>query len=219
MIAGPRRRGVVFLGILVIVTALLICFRKMDWFPASLVVLVSYATFYKVATLFSDVSTYPLSLSWSEGSRFYYASLFFSERLYHMHVPPSVLHPSRYLMQAVPFLIPGLPLWFHRLWQVLLWISVTALTGFMLARRLRAGWVYALWAFLFLFQGPVYYHLLVMVFLVLWGVKPRQFWRSLWIVLIASAWESSGSIRVKLHFRPVMVSPVSQPDLSGGYFT
>ena len=188
MIDGPRRRGVVFLVIAVIGTGLLIRFQKVDWFRASLVALVSYAAFYKIATFISDVSTFPLSLGWSEGSRYYYASLFFSERLYHLHVPPSVLHPSRYLMQAVPFLIPGLPLWFHRLWQVLLWISFTAGAGVVLARRLKAGWVFALWAFLFLFQGPVYYHLLVMVILVLWGVKSRRVWYSLVVVLVASAW-------------------------------
>lgn len=188
MIDGPRRRGVVFLVIAVIGTGLLVRFQKVDWFRASLVALVSYAAFYKIATFISDVSTFPLSLGWSEGSRYYYASLFFSERLYHLHVPPSVLHPSRYLMQAVPFLIPGLPLWFHRLWQVLLWISFTAGAGIVLVRRLKAGWVFALWAFLFLFQGPVYYHLLVMVILVLWGVKSRRVWYSLVVVLVASAW-------------------------------
>lgn len=188
MIAGPRRRGAVFLILVVILTALLVRLRKLNWFPASLVVMVSYAAFYKAATFSADVSTFPLSLSWSEGSRYYYASLFFSERLYHMHVPPSVLHPSRYLMQAIPFLVSGLPLWFHRLWQVLLWISLTAITGFTLACRLKSNWVLALWAFLFLFQGPVYYHLLVMVILVLWGVNSRQVWRTLWVVLAASAW-------------------------------
>jgi hypothetical protein len=129
-------------------------------------------------------------MSWSEASRYYYASLFFSERLYHLHIPPSVLHPSRYLLQAVPFLIPGLPLWFHRLWQVFLWIGFTMGTGFILARRLKQNWVLALWAFLFLLQGPVYYHLLVMVILILWGIKPRQFWLSLAVILAASAWAS-----------------------------
>lgn len=188
LIDGPRRRGVVFLVMTIVVTAVLIRYKKMEWFPASLMVLVSYAAFYKTATFISDVSTFPFSLGWSEGSRYYYASLFFSDRLYHLSVPPSVLHPSRYLMQAVPFLIPGLPLWLHRLWQVLLWVGFTLGAGFALSRRLKQSWVLALWAFLFLLQGPVYYHLLVMVIVVLWGIKPKQTWYSLVVVLVASAW-------------------------------
>lgn len=188
LIEGPRRRGVVFLVMIIIITGLLVRFRKQQWFPASLAVIMSYAVFYKAATFISDISTFPLSLSWSEASRYYYASLFFSERLYHLHVPPSVLHPSRYMMQAIPFLVQGLPIWFHRLWQVFLWISVTLGAGFVLGRRIKSGWVFALWAVLFMFQGPVYYHLLVMVILVLWGVRPRQFWRSLLVVLAASVW-------------------------------
>jgi hypothetical protein len=104
-----------FPGIIIIITGLL-AFKKINWFPASIMALVGYAAFYKVTTFISEVSTFPFSLGWSEASRFYYASLFFSESLYNLHVPPSVLHPSRYLMQAIPFLIPSLPLWFHRLW-------------------------------------------------------------------------------------------------------
>jgi hypothetical protein len=44
------------------------------------------------------------------------------------------------------------------------------------------------WAFLFLFQGPVYYHLLFMVILLLWGFDSDHFWRSMLLVLFASLW-------------------------------
>ena len=91
---------------------------------------------YRIAAYASDVSTFPFSLYWSEASRYYYASLFAAQRLYGFSLPPSVLHPTRYLMQAVPFLIQNSPLWLHRLWQVLLWIGVTAVTAWSLARRL-----------------------------------------------------------------------------------
>jgi hypothetical protein len=43
-------------------------------------------------------------------------------------------------------------------------------------------------AFLFLFQGPVYYHLLVMVILILWGFSSKTFWKNLLLVIIASLW-------------------------------
>jgi hypothetical protein len=147
------------------------------------------------AGLLRFVSTYPLSLGWSEGSRFYYASLPLSQFVYGLSLPPSILHPSRYLMQAVPFLLPNAPLWLHRLWQVLLFDATALATALLLARRLRRlpgnpfpFSLFAFYAFLFLFQGPVYYHLLVMVILVLWLANPRRPWLTLMVVLVASAW-------------------------------
>jgi hypothetical protein len=146
----------------------------------------------KVAAFIPDISTYPFSLGWSEASRYYYASLYFAGRIYGVEVSPSALHPSRYLMQAAPFLIPGLPLWFHRLWQVMLWLGMTGMTAYFLGRRLTvpAGirLPFIAWVFLFLFQGPVYYHLLVIPALLFWGFDSRKFWRSLVLVSLASAW-------------------------------
>jgi hypothetical protein len=158
---------------------------------------------YKAASYSSNVSTYPFSMEWSETSRYFYASLFFSKQLYGISIPPSVLHPTRYLMQAVPFLISGLPLWFHRLWQVFLWIGVTLLSGYLLARRLSIPdrsrrWMFIAWTFIFLLLGPVYYHLQVPAIIVLWGFSTgepasasaarRTFWKNLGIVLLASVW-------------------------------
>ncbi len=140
-----------------------------------------------------DIATYPFSLGWSEASRYYYASLFSADRIYGIDIIPSVLHPSRYLMQAVPFLISGLPLWVHRVWQVILWLTTTVGTTYLLARRLAIPGVwmkvtFIAWAALYLFQGPVYYHLLVPVAIVLLGFDSRKFWRSLIVVLVASFW-------------------------------
>lgn len=166
---------------------------------AALLTTLWYASAHKLAAYLPEVSAYPFSLSWSEASRYYYASLFFSERIYGMAVPPSVLHPSRYLMQSIPFLIPQSPLWLHRLWQVILWIACTAGAAALLAWRLKraspasplsrpaSALAFVAWAALFLFQGPVYYHLLVMVILILWGYH-HNFWRTLAVVLLASAW-------------------------------
>lgn len=151
------------------------------------------AVIYKLATFIPEISTYPFSLGWSETSRYYYASLFFAEKVYGVDVPPSVLHPSRYLMQSIPFLISGLPLWFHRLWQVLLWLVFTSWSALILACRLDITnqykrWFFVAWAFLFLLIGPVYYHLQVVVIIVLWGFDKHKFWRSLFVVLLASIW-------------------------------
>lgn len=45
-----------------------------------------------------------------------------------------------------------------------------------------------MWAFLFFFQGPVYYHLMVMVILILWGFDRGNFWKTMIFVLLASIW-------------------------------
>jgi len=71
--------------------------------------LVFITAVYKAAAYLPDISTYPFSMGWSETSRYYYASLYFSKRIYGMAVPPTVLHPTRYLMQAVPFLLDNSP--------------------------------------------------------------------------------------------------------------
>ena len=113
--------------------------------------------------------------------------------LYGVRAPLTVLHPSRYLMQAVPFLFEA-PLWMHRAWQVLLWLLTSGLTGWLVARRAAGSqpWIVrlslAVGAILFLFQGPVYYHLLVMVIFVLWGFNRAHPWRNLVVVLLASLW-------------------------------
>ena len=167
------------------------------WGFALLFTMLGFGAAYKLASFIPDVSTYPFSLSWSEGSRYYYTSLWFSNQVYGVAVPPSVLHPSRYLLQSIPFLIPNSSLVLHRLWQVLLWVVTASLTSWLLSRRLASsGHRHPLvirlslffWAFLFVFQGPVYYHLLFMVILLLWRFSSTHFWRSLVLVLVASLW-------------------------------
>jgi hypothetical protein len=187
-----------------------------------------------------EISTYPLTLGWSETSRYYNASLFFSERIYGISTPPSVLHPSRYLMQAAPFLIPDSPLWLHRAWQVFLWMVTPLLTALILARRYLPWkrletWLLAGVVFVYLTIGPVYYHLLVPAMLVLWGfhtglAQPtadrrtdrRRFVLSVLVVLVASAW--SGISRINWFPVPGMLAaalilmerPINWPAASAG---
>ena len=167
------------------------------WGTALLLTTLGYGFVYKITSFIPDVSSYPFSLGWSEASRYYYASLWFSKQVYGITLPTSVLHPSRYLLQSLPFLIPNSSLLLHRLWQVILWIVSASLTSLLLIRRLtpkdqKRPQIVTLcllfWTFLFLFQGPIYYHLLLMVILILWGYDSNRFWRNLILVLIASTW-------------------------------
>jgi hypothetical protein len=182
-------------AVLILAGSLLLYFNspRLGWGIAGLLTALGYGLVYKAACFLPDISSYPFSLGWSEASRYYYASLFLSESLYGVRAPLTVLHPSRYLMQAVPFLFEA-PLWMHRAWQVLLWLLTSGLTGWLVARRAAGSqpWIVrlalAVGAILFLFQGPVYYHLLVMVIFVLWGFNRAHPWRSLVVVLLASLW-------------------------------
>ncbi|MEA3440777.1 MAG: hypothetical protein U9R58_10885 [Chloroflexota bacterium] len=165
----------------------------MSWYESLAAALLISAVGYKLATFMPEITIYPFSLGWSETSRYYYASLYLSDQLYGFNIPPSVLHPSRYLMQAAPFLIPDSPLWLHRFWQVLLWITTTLTTSYLLARRLSINerfkrGMFILWISLFLLLAPVYYHLQIIVILILWGFDKRKPWRTLFFVLLASIW-------------------------------
>jgi len=166
---------------------------------------------YQLAGYLPAISTYPLSLGWSETSRYYNASLFFAQRVYAQPVALPVLHPSRYLMQSVPFLIGDLPLWVHRAWQVLLWVGVTFGTSIALSRRARLEtWVgratLAGVGYLFLMQGPVYYHLLPCALIVIVGSSRDRPWRTLFAVVLASAW--AGISRVNWYPVPALVAIV-----------
>jgi hypothetical protein len=103
------------------------------------------------------------------------------------------------MLLAVPFLFSELPIWVHRLWEVILWLSITWLGVYLLVRRLNVDrgifrWLFAGYVFLYFFQGPIYYFLLISVIPILWGFDRRKFYRTLLLVLIGSAW--AGASRV-----------------------
>lgn len=176
---------------------------------------------YQLGYWAQGVNAYPFSLGWSEVSRYYYASLFYSENLYGIQVPPSVLHPTRYFLQSFPFLLPDLPLWFHRLWQVLLWLGITGATSWSLQRRLHLPgrlqrWIVVGWIFLFLLVGPVYYHLQVAALLVFLGFNRSKLGQTWLVVLAASLWAGvsrlnwypvPGMLAATLYFLEVALAP------------
>ena len=165
---------------------------------------------YELWVRFSIVTTYPLSMGWSEGSRYYYASLYFSKWIYGESFPLSTLHPTRYLLQSIPFLMPELGLAAHRFWQFLLWVGLTSAASIVIAKRAFpadkkfAQWLAAGWLFLFLLRVGVYYHLEVMVIIPLLFVSAKHPWRSLVAVIVASIW--AGISRVNWFPMPAMIT-------------
>ncbi len=86
-----------------------------------------------------EVINYPFSLSWSEGNRFYDYSLVFGQSLYN-HVGkianPYEL-PGRYGLWGILFLLKGLPIWVHRLWNLILLTVPVLIFSALLTRKLK----------------------------------------------------------------------------------
>lgn len=190
---------------------------KTSWAGGFASALIILGVAYEVYIRFQAVTTYPFSMGWSESSRFYYASLYFSQMLYGETFPLSSLHPSRYFLQSLAFLVPGLDLTGHRFWQFLLWMLMTLAAVVALAKRalipnsqssnLKLGirnWLLAGWLFLFFLLVGVYYHLMPMVFIPLLFVSHKHPWRSLAAVVIASLW--AGVSRVNWFPMPAMIA-------------
>jgi len=195
--------------VLLAMTALKIAL-KTTWQAGFACAAVLLGVVYEVLLRFNLVTTYPLSMGWSEGSRYYYASLYFAKGIYREAIPLSTLHPTRYFLQAIPFLIPSLGLPAHRFWQFLLWIVLTLGTAIALSWRAISPaekafrWLLAGWYFLYILQVGIYYHLEVMVILPLLFVSAKHPWRSLIAVIVSSLW--AGVSRVNWFPMPAMIA-------------
>lgn len=184
------------------------------WRQLGLVSFLLTAAILRLSVFLAEVTDYPFSLYWSETTRFYYASLFFSERLYGQRITLPPYDASRALLQAIPFIFPDLPLWVHRLWQAFLWMGITVLTATGLARRLEIGDALQRWAFLsatvlWLLLAPVYFQLQLVVWLVCVGLE-RRFWerrhllKTMLILALASVW--SGLSRINWFPMPASIA-------------
>ena len=165
----------------------------LKWYQAFFSAIIAIGSIQAMSVFFLQVSDYPFSLGWSEGSRYYYASLFFSNQVYGQTLPLPVLHPSRYFLQSIPFVFPNPNIWMLRFWQALLWVVLPLSSGWLLARRLKqpsvlVTGIITLFAYTFFFQGPIYYHLIIITIPLLAGFNPTKPWRSLILVLLTSAW-------------------------------
>ena len=184
-------RHVVFLWLALALALCIMAFWQRTWLESLSYAAFSMAVIYHLTTFFPHVTNYPFSLWWSETTRYYLASTFFAERIYGHDLPWVTMHLTRYLMQSFPFLFPDSPLWVHRLWQVILRFTTPYLTAYLMGRYFKISKpqimvVFVAWAGLYLFQGPVFYHLIVVVMLVFWLVDPSRFWKTMIAVAVIS---------------------------------
>lgn len=184
--------------------------RDIPWLTILLSVVLCQAVFHLLLFYWTRVTDYPFAMGWSETSRFYHPSLFLSESVYGQKYAWPVLHPTLHLLLAPPYLLDA-PLWVHRFWQVairyiLLAAVVPALMMRLSIRGALTRWLVGIWMFLFLFMGPVYFHLTIPVILVLLGFSHQNDRRTWIVVILASIW--CGWSRVNWYPMPGMIAAV-----------
>ena len=184
--------------------------RDTPWFIALVAIVLCQSTLHLLLVYWPRVTDYPFAMGWSETSRYYYPSLFLSDKVYGREYPWPILHPTLHLLLAPPYLFDA-PLWVHRAWQVAIRYVLVAAVVPALMRRLSVQgrptrWLAGLWMFLFLFMGPIYFHLTVPVILLLLGFSSQNDWRTWIAVVIASIW--CGWSRVNWYPMPGLIAAV-----------
>ena len=165
---------------------------------------------FQVISFLPTISNYPFSLAWSEGSNLYYASLINGKNIYGQAVPLSTLNPTYYFLRGISFLIPGLPIIAHRIWNLILWLGITFTTCALFVRRFDLAdrlmrWLIGGWLFLFLLGGgAIHYELQICAIIILWGVSIKHPTCSLVAVIISSIW--AGMSRLNWFPVPAMLT-------------
>ncbi len=184
--------------------------RDAPWLNTLLVVVLCQAVFHLSLFYWTKVTDYPFAMGWSETSRFYHPSLFLSESVFGQKYAWPILHPTLHLLLTPPYFFDA-PLWVHRFWQIAITYGLLAVVVIALIRRLSirdmgTRWMVALWMYLFLFMGPVYYHLTIPIILVLFGFSHQNDRRTWAVVVLASIW--CGWSRVNWYPMPGMIAAV-----------
>ncbi len=187
-------------------------FPSLSWAESFALVALGQLFIYYFPTKFNYFTNYPFALGWTSDSRHYYASLFFSQKLYGEQFPLPILHPSLHLLLSIPFLFGRFPIIVHRLWGVFLpWVFSAGVAWALLrrspanAKRTRyLGILLGIWIFLYLVRASIYAHLLFPTLLVFLFVSPQKKWQSWAAVIIASLW--AGISRINWFPVPVMLA-------------
>lgn len=184
--------------------------RQTPWLVALIGVVLVQSVLHLLLVYMNRITSYPFAMGWSETSRYYFPSLFLAEHVYGQEYPWPILHPTLHLLLAPPYLFDA-PLEFHRFWQIAIRYLLLAAIVPPLLMRLKiqdssVRWLVGLWMFLFLFMGPVYFHLAIPVIIVLIGFSAQNDRRSWIAVLLASIW--CGWSRVNWYPMPGMIAAV-----------
>jgi hypothetical protein len=139
-----------------------------------------------------NVTSYPFSLSWSEGNRLWDYSVLFGRNIYEYPSDrpiPVLLDIGRQFVGGIPFLVPGITIWQVRLWNGLVNVVPYLILG-LIAFRLSAGerryWILTgIWAMIFVIQGPIHPPLLLCAIIVAFTWR-KSLWLAVPLIIIAS---------------------------------
>jgi hypothetical protein len=131
----------------------------------------------------------PFGLYWSEGNRLYDYSLIFGQDLYNYAgiIPNPYNSPGRYGLWGVLYLWQGLPIWAHRLWNVLLLTLPSFVLSWALTRKIQQGFLRSilfLWiAAFFIVLAPLHPpFMLVLILVALFAFHPSPYVRGLSLI-------------------------------------
>ena len=184
--------------------------KEIPWSLALITIMLSQSLLHFFLTMLPLITSYPFAMGWSETSRYYYPSLFLSEKIFGGEFSLPILHPSLHLLLTPPYLF-DLPLLFHRFWHVFLRLALVGLIVPALIKRLSIQgcglkWLAGIWMILLLMMGPIYLHLAVPVLILLYGFSPQDSRRAWFAVLLASIW--AGWSRINWYPMPGMIAAV-----------
>jgi len=164
--------------------------KLIRWRPLLLSFVFAGAVFV-FAKEFVTVTDYPLSLTWSEGNRIWDYSWLYGRRLYDYPLDAKFeawIDIGRQSLWGLPFLFDNVSILHIRLWSALVFTVPYLFLGWMAFRLLPEklkDWVWVgVWAFLFLYQGPIYTPLVLSAILVA-GARRKPIWLALPLIYLA----------------------------------
>jgi hypothetical protein len=156
------------------------------------------------------VTSHPFSLGWSEGNRIWDYSVLYDRARYDYPLDQRIsayIDVGRQSLWGIPFLVPGISIFYVRLWSALIFSLPYAILGWMFFRpapELRKHWLWVgLWTLVFLYQGPIYSPLVLIAILVT-GARRQPLWVALPLVFLAGYYAQIS--RLTWIFAPAMWS-------------
>lgn len=166
------------------------------------------ASVFAFCKAFQVAVNYPFSLTWSEGNRIWDYSVLWGRRLY--IYPPdkpikAYIDPGRQGLWGLPFLLPWVSIRLVRYWSAFVFTVPYAILGWLLIKpqkgEMGCWFLFGLWSFLFLDQGPIYTPL-VLAAIVVAGARRAPTWLA--FIMVALAGYYARSSRVTWMFAPAM---------------
>ncbi len=140
---------------------------------------------------FVHVTDYPFSLTWSEGNRIWDYSWLYGRRLYDYPLEAkfeAYIDIGRQSLWGLPFIFDNVSILDIRIWSAIVLTVPYILLGWLVFRPLPGklkDWVWlGLWAFTFLYQGPIYTPLVLSAILVA-GARRKPIWLALPLIYLA----------------------------------